>query len=264
MDAFVAEIKKIPPVTRFLSISLISVTGTVLMHLVSPYKVLFHHSLVSGARGFEVWRLWSSFFLGSGGLSFIFEIIMLYRTGNELESGPYLRKSSDFAFQLVIACGAIIVTSVPLSSTLFFRPLLLCLVYLSSQLAPPGAQTSLYGLITIPVKYFPFALLGMDLLSGGPRAAALALPGAVIGHLWWWGVFGSEPGGRGGSMAQYGRAPRWLARWFGETSGSGASADSVRATGSGVHVIPPRARAEEGAPTTHGHRWGSGQRLGSN
>ncbi|KAJ3714445.1 Der1-like family-domain-containing protein [Lentinula raphanica] len=264
MDAFVAEIKKIPPVTRFLSISLISVTGSVLMHLVNPYKVLYHHSLVFGARGFEVWRLWSSFFLGSGGLSFIFEIIMLYRTGNELESGPFLRKSSDFAFQLTVACGAIIATSFPLSSTVFFRPLLLCLVYLSSQLAPPGAQTSLYGLITIPVKYFPFALLGMDLLNGGPGAAATALPGAVIGHLWWWGVFGSEPGARAGPMAEYGRAPRWLARWFGESSGSGSNAGSMRGTGGGVHVVPPRPRAEENAQTTHGYRWGSGQRLGNN
>ncbi|KAJ4467016.1 Der1-like family-domain-containing protein [Lentinula aciculospora] len=261
MDAFVAELKKIPPVTRFLCVSLVSVTGPVLMQLVSPYNVLFHHSLVFGARGFQVWRLWSSFFLGSSGLSFIFEIIMLYRTGNELEMGPYLRKSSDLAFQLVFACGAIMATSVPLSSMLFFRPLLLSLVYLSSQLAPPGSQTSLYGLISIPVKYFPFALLGMDLLSGGPRAAAVALPGAVVGHLWWWGVFGTEAGGRGGPMAEYGRAPRWLAKWFGETSGP--SANSIRATGSGVHVVPPRARTEETAQTTHGYRWGSGNRLGS-
>ncbi|KAJ3849193.1 Der1-like family-domain-containing protein [Lentinula lateritia] len=262
MDGFVAELKKIPPVTRFLCISLISVTGPVLMQLVSPYKVLYHQSFVFGERGFEVWRLWSSFFLGSGGLGFIFEMIMLYRTGNELESGPYLRKSSDLAFQLVVACGAIIVTSIPLSSTVFFRPLLLSLVYLSSQLAPPGAQTSLYGLISIPVKYFPFALLGMDLLNGGPRAAALALPGAVIGHLWWWGIFGSGASGRGGPLAEYGRAPRWLARWFGESGGSGANAEAIRATGSGVHVVPPRARAEDNAQTTHGYRWGSGQRLG--
>lgn len=102
----------------------------------------------------------------------------------------------------------------------------------------------------------------MDLLNGGPRAAALALPGAVIGHLWWWGIFGSGAGGRGGPLAEYGRAPRWLARWFGESGGSGANAESIRATGSGVHVVPPRARAEENAQTTHGYRWGSGQRLG--
>ncbi|KAE9393078.1 DER1-domain-containing protein [Gymnopus androsaceus JB14] len=266
MEAIVAELKKIPPVTRFLCISLVSVSGPVFMNLISAYKILYHYEPV--VTKLQVWRLWSSFFLGSRGLSFIFEMIMLYRTANELEQGPYLRKSADLAYQLVIASGAIIVTSIPVNGMLFFHPFLLCIVYLSSQLAPPGSQTSLYGLVSIPVKYFPFALLGMDLLNGGPQGAALSVPGMIVGHLWWVGIWGSELGGRGGPMAAYGRAPRWLARWFGEESAptnAGPGAGSGANSGSGVHVVAPRARADEAtnAPTTHGHRWGSGQRLGT-
>jgi len=271
-----AEIRKIPPVTRFLCASLVSVTTPVLMNLISGYKVLYHWRLVFGGvlrvsgGKFEIWRLWSSFFMGSGGLSFIFEMIMLYRTGNELESGPYVRASSDLAWQLFIASGAIIVSSVPVGSFFFFRPLLLCLVYLSSQLAPPGAQTSLYGIVTIPIKYFPFALLGLDLLNGGPKAAAQSLPGALVGHLWWWAVWstGGRMGGEGGPLREWGRAPAWITNWFGErrravtdAPGAGQGANSGAATG--IQVVPPRRRAEEGAPTTHGHRWGAGQRLGN-
>ena len=148
----------------------------------------------------------------------------------------------------------------------FLRPLLLCIVYLSSNLAPPGAQTSLYGLITIPIKYFPYALLGMDLLMGGPGAAAQAIPGAVVGHLWWMGVFGTELGGTGGGvLTEWGRAPRWLRNWFGEDDVS--SSRRTLNSGGGVSVVPPRARAEEAANananTTFGHRWGTGQRLGN-
>jgi len=269
-----AEIRKIPPVTRFLCISLVLVTIVTLMNLISMRYAFYHWTLVfGGLLGVEdgkiqIWRLWSSFFLGSRGLPFIFEIIMLYRTGHELESGPYLRASSDLTWQLFIACGAIIITSIPVNSFKFFHPLLLCLVYLSSRLAPPGAQVSLYGLITIPIIYFPYALLGMDLLNGGPKEAAQSLPGALIGHLWWWAIWSNDAsmGGRGGPYVEYGRAPALVANWFGERRDGGTNAPGAGRganSGSGVQVVPPRRRAEEGAPETHGHRWGGGQRLGT-
>lgn len=51
--------------------------------------------------------------------------------------------------------------NLPLRSFIHTRPLLHCLTYLSSSLAPPGAQTSLFGVVTLPVQYFPYALLGV-------------------------------------------------------------------------------------------------------
>jgi Derlin-2/3 len=41
MDGFMAEIRKIPPVTRFLCASSLAVTIPVLMNIISPYKVVF-------------------------------------------------------------------------------------------------------------------------------------------------------------------------------------------------------------------------------
>lgn len=46
------ELKKIPPVTRFLTASLVSVTLPVLMKIVSPYRVVFINKLIF--PGFEV------------------------------------------------------------------------------------------------------------------------------------------------------------------------------------------------------------------
>lgn len=109
----------------------------------------------------------------------------------------------------------------------------------------------------------------MDLLNGGPRGAAISVPGIIVGHLWWASIWGTEIGGRGGRLAAYGRAPRWLARWFGEDSApdnAGPGAGRGANSGGGVHVVAPRTRLEETsttAPTTHAHRWGSGQRLGT-
>ncbi|KIK58363.1 hypothetical protein GYMLUDRAFT_695257, partial [Collybiopsis luxurians FD-317 M1] len=130
-------------------------------------------------------------------------------------------------------------------------------------LSPPGTQISLYGLIIIPFKYFPYALLGMDLLMAGPGAAAQAIPGAVVGHLWWMGVFGTELGGtQGGVLTEWDRTPKWSRSWFGE-DGSPATGRTLN-LGGGVNVVPSRARAEEdaNANTTLGHRWEVGEQIG--
>jgi hypothetical protein len=52
MDGFMAEIRKIPPVTRFLCASSLAVTIPVLMNMVSVTKVVF--TLDSVMRRFEV------------------------------------------------------------------------------------------------------------------------------------------------------------------------------------------------------------------
>ena len=141
--------------------------------------------------------------------------------------------------------------NVPLRSFVHGRALLLALTYLSAKLAPPGSQTSLFGLITLPVAYFPYALIGMDLLMGGPSAAAQSVTGAVVGHLWWWTVFDMR------LLAQRGRAPGWLRN---KIDGPGGVENAAPAVG-GVHIIPPRQRQEAASAT--GHQWGSGNRLGT-
>ncbi len=44
------------------------------------------------------------------------------------------------------------------------------------------------GLVTLPVKYLPYIMIGMDLLTGGPYAAAQGIAGAIVGHFWTAGV----------------------------------------------------------------------------
>ncbi|KAJ6600009.1 Der1-like family-domain-containing protein [Mycena vulgaris] len=274
MSELIAEIRKIPPVTRFLCFSSLGIFLTTAMGLVSPYKIVYTYSLVFNQL--QIWRLYTSFFFGSSGINYIFELVMLYRTSDQLESGPYLHKSADLAWQLIAASIGIIITSIPVGSSVFFRPLLLCIAYIGSALAPVGAQTSIMGLVNLPVKYLPYIMLGMDLLMGGPGAVAHALPGAVIGHLWWWGVWGPEVGGAGGVLQPWSAAPQWFRDWMGEGNAPPPTARRADGTtganaGSGVHVIPPRRQVQEtrAAPattttttTTTGYQWGQGQKLG--
>lgn len=141
----------------------------------------------------------------------------------------------------------------------------MALTYLASSLAPPGARTSLFGLVTLPIQYLPYIMVGMDLLMGGPSAAAEATAGALVGHAWLWGVWGMALGSIG-PLARYARAPKWLENWldgpnrrppqFG-TPGGG----SARMAAGGVHVVAPR--RVEASESNSGYTWGRGQRLGS-
>ncbi|KII91311.1 hypothetical protein PLICRDRAFT_38050 [Plicaturopsis crispa FD-325 SS-3] len=267
MASFKAELMKIPPVTRFLCASSLAVTLPVMLQLLSPYKVVFIRQLVT--RRWEVWRLFTSFFLGSSGINFVFDFVMLYRTSESLETTHFLRRSPDYAYQLLLSAAAILTLSIPLNSAVHTRPLLLCLTYLSSALAPAGAQSSIMGLINVPVVYMPYVFVAMDLVMGGPSAAAGAVVGCVVGHVWWWTVFGGGGAAAiGGEFTGLARAPAWMRKLVsagaGEasapTTGSGRRSGGG-STGGGVHVIPPRARSEASSNTS-GYQWGSGNRLG--
>ena len=108
------------------------------------------------------------------------------------------------------------------------------------------------GLITLPVTYLPYIMIGMDLLTGGPYAAAQGIAGAIVGHFWWWTMWASDERGRPPPLERLGRAPQWLQSLIGEGNGPRG--------GNGVQVIPPR---RPPTASSSGHAWGSGRRLGS-
>ena len=93
--------------------------------------------------------------------------------------------------------------NIPLRTYVHTRALLIALTYVSSALAPAGSQTSFWGLITLPVKYLPYLYILMDYLNLGPHAAAVSISGAVVAHVWWWGVWDSH------ALRPWARAP-WI------------------------------------------------------
>jgi Derlin-2/3 len=74
--------------------------------------------------------------------------------------------------------------------------MILALVYLSCANAAPGARTSIFGLFTVPTRYYPYVVIGLDLIQGGPPAAACALAGALVGHTWWCALSSHRASGR--------------------------------------------------------------------
>lgn len=139
--------------------------------------------------------------------------------------------------------------NLPLKSFIHYRPLLCCITYLSSRLNP-DAPVSIFGLLTVRALFFPFVLVGLDLIQGGPGAAMVSLTGIIAGHLWY--LLEWTRGGRGMGL----RAPGFLRRLMGD----GEREDTERRDYGRAFV--PRDRQGDARDAAR-HHWGRGNRLGT-
>jgi len=249
------ELRKIPPVTRFLLASTLCVTLPVILEIYPVYNLLFVKEYV--LKRLEIWRPFTSFFFAGTGLSLVFDCIMLYRTSDSLEGAFYGGRSADYAWQLLLNAFGILMLNIPLKSFIHFRPLLLSIITLSSRLTP-SAPVSIFGLVTLENQYFPYVMLGMDLLQGGPSAAAKSLTGLISGYAWWYLVHSIESGR---PFAPHARAPRWMQALVGEGRGA-TGVNNTRAASAAAAATRQTAHRAAATVQEEGHRWGAGHRLG--
>ncbi|KAJ7302231.1 Der1-like family-domain-containing protein, partial [Mycena albidolilacea] len=201
------EFQKLPPVTRTLLASIATVTLSCIVQITSPSWVVYTYNLAF--QKLQIWRLYMSFFLVNGGITFIFGAWISTRS-------IFLLNMSDLVWQLFVANILILILSIPMGRGPFFHSFLFCIAYMSSALTPPSTQTSLFGLMTLPVTYLPYIMLGTDLLTGRPDTVVIVLPGAVIGHMWWWSMWGSTAGGVGSVLELWSGAPMWMKNYMGK------------------------------------------------
>ncbi|EPS96873.1 hypothetical protein FOMPIDRAFT_1129502 [Fomitopsis schrenkii] len=243
------EIRRVPPVTRFLCGASLAITVPVLLESMAPYVYFFERYMVT--KKFEIWRVFTTFFIGPFGIGYIFHFAMLYQHSQELEVSYYQGRAADYAWQLVQVALGVLFINLPLGTVAHPKSWLMALIYLTSKLAPSTAMTSFFGLITFPVRYLPYTMIVIDLLAEGRQGAARSIAGAIIGHLWWWGVWDSR------LLERAGTAPMWLKKRLEQNPGPSTHGGWKRG---GVEGVAPRQVREEGRPGEHS--WGSGHRLG--
>ncbi|PWO01331.1 DER1-domain-containing protein [Tilletiopsis washingtonensis] len=241
------EINKIPPVTRSLVGATCLVSLPTMLKLVSPI---------------------TAFFFGPPGLSFIFDLFFLFRHAQELELNYFHRRTADMAWSLVIMGAVILAANYPLRSSVLHSPLNHALTYLWARANPHGS-TSLFGFVTIPAKFLPYAMLALDLLQGGPDALILGATGLVGAHAYFL-LHDIMPASNGGRGPRYLPAtPAFLKRLLPDSRDPTAPPPAteehgaVRRTGYGGIAFAPRGRAfgdggAAAAPATGGQALGSG------
>ncbi|KAL8277549.1 hypothetical protein RQP46_009981 [Phenoliferia psychrophenolica] len=220
----------LPPVTRTLLLAVAGCTIPVLLAIMPVYPLVFVPHKIFGKA--ELWRLLTPFFYGGSGIPLVFDVFLLYRNASDLEERHFQRKTAEFAWALIIVCGGIIGLNTPLQTPILFHPFLMALTHIWAQ-TNATAQVSLFGLINMPAPYFPFALLGIDLVKGGPSYALQSFTGLAAAHAWYFlsTIYPAQNGGRGfGFMSP----PQWLATLLAtppapNASGAQGSASTYRA-----------------------------------
>jgi len=279
MDNIVYELKKIPPVTRFILIGIITVTLSGILGIVSPYRFIFYWPFI---QKFQLWRLVTNFMIGSRGIGLLFDLFLLYRHASDIEISHFRNRTSDCAYAFTIIGATIIAITRPFKSSVMFRHMIMAIIYLWSQVNP-SAQVSLFGFITLSSFWFPFALVAIDVLNYGPVGAIDDLAGILAAHLYWY-LTELYPRSHGGRNLPALATPRFVQRLLGngpaDPTGTGnvqpAMAGTGYRVGGGTAFAPVRPRVNQSSnqSTTQtintpnsgsstGYRWGSGQRLGA-
>lgn len=198
------EIRKIPPVTRYMLGATAAITLPCLLVITSPYRFALFWPLV--IRKFHIHRIFTSFFYGGGGLKLLFDVFLLYRNSSDLELNHFGRRTADYTWSLLVMGVVILATNYPLGSPIYFGPLLNALIYVWAR-ANPTSSVSFFGMVNCPSRWLPYVYLGLDLLQGGPGSAITNATGLLAGYAYWMldqvlpaqRGGGGRGGGRGGS-----------------------------------------------------------------
>ena len=176
------EIRKIPPVTRYMLGATGAVTLPCILAITSPWRFALSWQLV--IYKFHVHRVFTSFFYGGSGLKLLFDVFLLYRNSSDLELNHFGRRTADYTWSLLVMGTLILAANYPLGAPIFFTPLLNALVYVWAR-ANPTSSVSFFGMVNCPSRWLPYVYIGLDLLQGGPGAAIVSSTGLLAGYAYW-------------------------------------------------------------------------------
>ncbi|KIM33980.1 hypothetical protein M408DRAFT_325530 [Serendipita vermifera MAFF 305830] len=174
-----AELLKIPPVTRYATISAVVIAVPLFLHFYSPY--IYTLDLPTLKHNYQFWRLYTSLWVPwrlDDPLSWLFQMVMLYRHLRPVEEKSYHRRLPDMLWQFFWSMAALMALCYPLKHDRFWTSLLGFIVYFSSRLSP-NESVSLYGLITVNVQWFPYVLVAFNTASS-PSIGCGTVAGLIV------------------------------------------------------------------------------------
>lgn len=106
--------------------SLLAAAGLItlpcILQLAAPYKYILHWPFVF--QRYELWRPLTAFFYGGSGLPLLFDLFLLFRNSSDLEENRFFRKTSKYAWALIVTGAMIIGLNYPLKTMVLWSPML--------------------------------------------------------------------------------------------------------------------------------------------
>lgn len=239
MNEIWREVEKIPRVTRFITLSSISIT---ILSFFVPAYLGMHTSLVIP----QFWRAYTSLFIFPSSIGGLFDLLILFKTSSDLEGSGMGRAGAGYAWSRIIDALFILLLNYPINAFSLFRSFFLSVVYTQSILSP-NSHVSLFGLVSIPNYAYPYVILAIDLLIGGPVIVLFGLMGIIAAHFrHTLSIFPSPvPALIRNTLTT---PPQWFEKWW------ISSESRERHTGFGTAINPTQSRSQP-------HNWGGGRRL---
>jgi len=174
--------RTLPPVTKFCFCVAVSTTVLISIGLMSEYYLFMDKSFAIDK--FQIWRLFSNFiFFGSFSIGFVFNIVLLVRYLNELESSYFAGIAGAADLTFVLLFGMLCMDLVALIWPIYFMgpSLIFFIIYVWSR-KDPYRQVIFYG-FTFSQWHTPFLFLGVSVLIGNSLTTDLL--GIAVGHLYY-------------------------------------------------------------------------------
>eukprot|EP01116_Phalansterium_solitarium_P013909 TRINITY_DN31364_c0_g1_i1.p2 TRINITY_DN31364_c0_g1~~TRINITY_DN31364_c0_g1_i1.p2 ORF type:complete len:239 (+),score=28.56 TRINITY_DN31364_c0_g1_i1:257-973(+) len=227
-----------PPVTKVLFS--LSMFFSLAAHFEFIYWGFLILDMPSVYKGFEIWRLGTSFFLH--GLRFHYLVLMIFLVtyGSQLEKDNFAGVTADFVFFLLLSALQLVAIAWALHVRLLGVPLIMAIIYLWSRKNPDVTMTFMFG-FQFKAFYFPWVLVAFNVLTGDKFPLGDLL-GIFVGHVYFY--FDTLYPNMGG--ARLIKTPQLLYSFFPPPPSAG---------------IDFRAGARAQADPRQ-HQWGTGYRLG--
>ncbi|KAG9414880.1 ER-associated protein degradation protein [Aphanomyces cochlioides] len=209
--------------------------------LLSPRTIYLDFELVFFK--FNFWRLITCFcFVGKFSFHFLVCLLLLGQYGTVLEKDPFVAgggPTADFAFMLIIGGSVLAVIGFFLGYPFLGEPMIFMILYVWSR-KHPEQMVSFWG-FQFKALYFPWAMVGFTLLTGGDPIPELA--GVFAGHVFYF-FLEILPNTKDIHLL---KTPQFLVNLF----------------PSNRPIVPPRQAAPGAAATgPSSYNWGTGRTLG--
>jgi len=220
--------------------------GTVGLSLLARLGVISGRFLVltydQFLNKFEIWRPITALFFypisPQTGFHFLINLYFLVSYSKLLETGVYGPRPADYAFLLLFAFLASVISALFMNVMVLMDPMVMCILYIYCQLNKDTIVSFWFG-TQFRAMYLPWVLFGFNMIISG--GGLTELMGILVGHLYFFLKFQYAQDYGGQELIP---TPAFLESWF-----------------PGARQQPPAAGA---AARPAGHRWGQGNSLGGN
>jgi Derlin-2/3 len=173
-----SQLVSTPPITRFISLSIIVIMVLVYINAVQSYALLYSPLFL---RYMEIWRVFTCFlYFGKPSLDVLIHITFLYRYSKMLEEGFIY--TSDYFYLIFVVWGLLFIIANIFSISMLASAFSSTITYIWTR-KNPQAVVQIFGFISFPAFYLPF-IVPLFMLVTEKRILVEDLLGIIVGHFY--------------------------------------------------------------------------------